>query len=170
MPKVRSNSHIHFFNSNNKNDGSLVIYPLKYARNKVFGIIGIDTMNESNKNVEFNEKELEFYQVRIYLNSWLKNSFRHSILCILIKVFWLFAIIVFRMIFFLIKKFLLKIFIWNNSKSNYNLNDQFIYFKGVASTFANAYANIIFKNRFIKSCTTAIEWLSNRCIGVRIGK
>ena len=32
-----------------KNDGSLVIYPLKYARNKIFGTIGIDTLQEKVK-------------------------------------------------------------------------------------------------------------------------
>ncbi len=46
-----------------KNDGSLIVYPLKYARNKVFGTIGIDTLQESEKNFAFTENEISFYQV-----------------------------------------------------------------------------------------------------------
>ena len=34
--------------------------------------------------------------------------------------------------------------------------------KGVANTFAKSYANIIFKNRLIKTCMDAIEWLNQR--------
>ena len=49
-----------------KNDGSLVIYPLKYARNKIFGTIGIDTMQEKIKANTFFEHELAFYQVYFY--------------------------------------------------------------------------------------------------------
>ena len=46
-----------------KNDGSLIIFPLKYARNKIFGTIGIDTMQEKIKTNTFYEHELAFYQV-----------------------------------------------------------------------------------------------------------
>jgi hypothetical protein len=38
----------------------------------------------------------------------------------------------------------------------------FFYLKGVANTFAKSYANIIFKNRLIKTCISAIEWLNQR--------
>ncbi len=38
--------------------------------------------------------------------------------------------------------------------------------KGVANTFANAYANVIFKNRLLKCCISAINWLNKRCTGV----
>lgn len=59
-----------------KNDGSLLIYPLKISQNNVFGVIGIDTLQqnqtlsrassakerESNASY-FNDDEIKFYQV-----------------------------------------------------------------------------------------------------------
>ena len=48
-----------------KNDGSLIIFPLKYARNKIFGTLGIDTMQEKIKTNTFFEHELAFYQVSL---------------------------------------------------------------------------------------------------------
>ena len=83
MANVRSQSDIHYFNADNqvnwmtikhfefnkqthslyKNDGSLLIYPLKYSRNKIFGTIGIDTLQETSKNIYFEENEIAFFQV-----------------------------------------------------------------------------------------------------------
>ncbi|CAF0711900.1 unnamed protein product [Brachionus calyciflorus] len=99
ITSVRASENIHFFNESNKNDGSLVVFPLKYARNKVFGTIGIDTLQNTNKNSVFADHEISFYQ-------------------------------------------------------------------GIANTFAVAYAHIIFKNRLIKACQSAIEWLKIKCKGI----
>jgi hypothetical protein len=95
IPRVRSHLGIYYFRKDHQNDGSLAVYPLKYTRNKVFGTLSIDTLQETERNNSFDEHEIAFYQ-------------------------------------------------------------------GVASSFAKSYVNIIFKNRLIKICATAIKWLSNR--------
>jgi hypothetical protein len=95
VPRVRSNPSVYYFRKDHHNDGSLAVYPLKYTRNKVFGTLSIDTLQETERNNSFGEHEIAFYQ-------------------------------------------------------------------GVATSFAKSYVNIIFKNRLIKTCATAIKWLSNR--------
>ena len=92
---------------------------MKYARNKIFGTIGIDTLQEKVKINTFVENELAFYQV---------GEDDEKVL--------------FFYIYFLQINYLKK--------------------KGVANTFAKSYANIIFKNRLIKTCISAVEWLSHR--------
>jgi transcriptional regulator with GAF, ATPase, and Fis domain len=44
-----------------KNDGSLLIIPLKFNRNQVFGILGIDSLQETS-NKFFSETDLKFYE------------------------------------------------------------------------------------------------------------
>ncbi len=39
--------------------------------------------------------------------------------------------------------------------------------QGMARVFAKSYANIIFKNRLVKNCLSAIDWLQKRCETVR---
>ena len=67
IPKVRANSSVYYFNQENKTDGSLVVFPLKYARNKIFGTLGIDTLQERIKTNTFSDHELLFYQVFFFL-------------------------------------------------------------------------------------------------------
>jgi len=63
ISRVQSDPNIHLFNPDNKNNGSFAIYPLKYTRNKTFGCLGIDTLQEKNKKNFFSDHELSFYQV-----------------------------------------------------------------------------------------------------------
>ncbi len=63
-----------------KNDGSLVLYPLKFPRNNVFGLIGIDTLqqnqsllNDTAQLSSFSEDELKFYKVNLVFQSFLKK-------------------------------------------------------------------------------------------------
>lgn len=67
------NNFIFFF----KNDGSLLIYPLKFPRNNVFGVIGIDTLQQKPTQAgngrssqdpnfsNFTDDEVKFYHVKI---------------------------------------------------------------------------------------------------------
>ena len=59
-----SNKKIHFFNSGNQKDGTLLICPLKYSRNKTFGTLGIDSLQEKSKDLQqFSDTEVLYYQV-----------------------------------------------------------------------------------------------------------
>lgn len=41
-----------------------------------------------------------------------------------------------------------------------------LFFKGVANTFANSYANIVFKNRMANTIISAANWLCDRCTAI----
>ncbi|RNA10512.1 EF-hand calcium-binding domain-containing 5 [Brachionus plicatilis] len=78
VENVRLNENVFHFNPSGKSDGSFVLIPLKYARNKVFGTIGIDTLQNTNQNSNFTDHELSFYQ-------GLANSFAISYAHIIFK-------------------------------------------------------------------------------------
>ena len=88
--------------------------PLKYKRNRIYGILGVDTLQEPSSKSYFQEHEVKFYQVLFY-----------------------------------------DLFTFDS--------DYYNFYKGVATTFAKAYANIVFKNRLIKCCISAIDWIVHRC-------
>ena len=60
---VQSEENVHYFNADNQRDGSLIIFPLKYSRNKTFGTISIDSIQEGNtNNKKFTETEVSYFQ------------------------------------------------------------------------------------------------------------
>jgi len=61
LESVRANPKVHYFDQSSQKDGMLVVYPLKYSRNKTFGVIGLDTLQEKDNQL-LSDTELQFYQ------------------------------------------------------------------------------------------------------------
>ena len=61
------------------------MYPLRYTRNRTFGVLGIDTLQEKNKKNYFSDHELSFYQGvattfgKAYANIVFKNRLAKTI-------------------------------------------------------------------------------------------
>ncbi|CAE1312079.1 unnamed protein product [Acanthosepion pharaonis] len=65
VPKVKTHGNIHFWNQSNwktENQGSFLVIPLKDQGKRVFGVLGIDTTNDSHEKTVFLTHEINFYQ------------------------------------------------------------------------------------------------------------
>lgn len=87
LESVQVVENLHYFNPEGRNDGALLLYPLKYSRSKTFGIIGIDTLQEKNKDCQsFSEPEASYYQgvantfAKSYANIVFKNRMALTLL------------------------------------------------------------------------------------------
>jgi hypothetical protein len=87
LESVRANPKVHYFDAGTHKDGMLVLYPLKYSRNKTFGVLGMDTLQEKSKdNQQLSETEVAFYQgvanafARAYATVVFKNRMAKTLL------------------------------------------------------------------------------------------
>ncbi|XP_055862074.1 EF-hand calcium-binding domain-containing protein 5-like isoform X2 [Biomphalaria glabrata] len=65
VPRVSNHGNIYFWNYNRpqeEKEGSLVVIPLKDKKKRVFGVMGIDTVQDSNKKSIFITHEIQFFQ------------------------------------------------------------------------------------------------------------
>jgi len=64
VPRVAHHGNIHFWNPNRDmdRDGSFLVVPLKDKKNRVFGILGIDTLCDPQSRAIFITHEIQFFQ------------------------------------------------------------------------------------------------------------
>ncbi|XP_039613110.1 EF-hand calcium-binding domain-containing protein 5-like [Polypterus senegalus] len=65
IPRVRLHGNVHFWNtsrSESERKGSFLVLPLKDAHGRSFGVIGIDTLRDTQERNIFCRHEIEFYQ------------------------------------------------------------------------------------------------------------
>ncbi|CAI9740604.1 Hypothetical predicted protein [Octopus vulgaris] len=62
VPKVKSHGKVFFWNTDEKNNGSLLLIPVKNKKHKVFGLLGIDTLHCPCETAVFVNHEIKYYQ------------------------------------------------------------------------------------------------------------
>lgn len=66
VKEVKECPSVHYFNTDYHKDGALYIHPMRFSRHKIFGTIGIDTLQEeappSIGHKMFMDHELEFFK------------------------------------------------------------------------------------------------------------
>ncbi|XP_063147156.1 EF-hand calcium-binding domain-containing protein 5 [Candoia aspera] len=65
VPRVQLHGNIHFWNSDRsktEQKGSFLVLPLEDVRRRVFGVLGLDTLQDRNEKTIFVPHEIRFYQ------------------------------------------------------------------------------------------------------------